>query len=135
MKGLLPIEAENRGRGRRADHNRSIINGILWRLRCGTPWRDVPPKYGNWNTIYRRFRRWNEAGVREAAALTLAAAMADMLGDDPVTAADDDARRARQQNGAHDLRSNSCSKASSPTVSALIRIWGRYWRHRIDNHE
>ncbi|SUB55965.1 transposase [Brucella anthropi] len=29
--------------------------GILWRLRCGTPWRDVPPKYGNWNTIYRRF--------------------------------------------------------------------------------
>lgn len=35
--------------------------GILRRLRCGTPWRDVPPKYGNWNTIYRRFRRWSEA--------------------------------------------------------------------------
>ena len=27
------------------------------------PWRDVPPKYGSWNTIYRRFRRWNEAGA------------------------------------------------------------------------
>ncbi|WP_445783868.1 transposase [Sphingorhabdus sp.] len=56
LKGLLPIDAANRGRGRRPEGNRSIINGILWRLRCGTPWRDVPPKYGNWNTIYRRFR-------------------------------------------------------------------------------
>jgi len=77
LKGLLPIEAENRGRGRRPEQNRSIINGILWRLRCGTPRRDVPPKFGNWNTIYRRFRRWNEAGVWEAVALTLAEAMAD----------------------------------------------------------
>ncbi|EFM61172.1 transposase [Brucella sp. NF 2653] len=63
LKDLLPIEAVNRGRGRRPEQNRAIINGILWRLHCGTPWRDVPPKYGNWNTIYRQFRRWSEAGV------------------------------------------------------------------------
>nr|WP_323055433.1 transposase [Brucella intermedia] len=54
-----------------------VINGILWRFRCGTPWRDVPPKYGNWNTIYRRFRRWSEAGVWEAVSITLAEIMAD----------------------------------------------------------
>jgi transposase len=77
LKGLLPIEPENRGRGRRPEQNRSIINGILWRLRCGAPWRDVPPKYGSWNTIYRRFRRWSEAGVWEAVAVTLAEIMAD----------------------------------------------------------
>jgi transposase len=77
LKGLLPIEAESRGRGRRPAQNRAIINGILWRLRCGAPWRDVPPKYVNWNTIYRRFRRWNDAGVWEAVSLTLAEAMAD----------------------------------------------------------
>jgi transposase len=59
LRGLLPIDAVNRGRGRPPEENRSIIDGILWRLRCGTPWRDVPPKYGNWNTIYRRFRRWS----------------------------------------------------------------------------
>ncbi|WP_442955281.1 transposase [Parasphingorhabdus sp.] len=70
LKGLLPIDAANRGRGRRPEENHSIINGILWRLRCGTPWRDVPPKYGNWNTIYRRFRRWSEAGVWEAVSVT-----------------------------------------------------------------
>lgn len=77
LKGLLPIEPENRGRGRPPEQNRSIINGILWRLRCGAPWRDVPPKYGSWNTIYRRFRRWSEAGVWEAVAVTLAEIMAD----------------------------------------------------------
>ena len=77
LKGLLPIEASNRGRGGRPEANRAIINGILWRLRCGTPWRDVPPKYGNWNTIHRRFRRWSDAGVWEAVSITLAEIMAD----------------------------------------------------------
>lgn len=77
LRDLLPIDPENRGRGRRPEQNRSIINGILWRLRCGAPWRDVPPKYGSWNTIYRRFRRWSEAGVWETVAVTLAEVMAD----------------------------------------------------------
>ncbi|WP_240616999.1 transposase [Sphingorhabdus sp. YGSMI21] len=53
---MLPIEAQDRGRGRRPEGSRKIINGIFWRLRCGTPWRAVPPRYGNGNTIYRRFR-------------------------------------------------------------------------------
>ena len=77
LRDLLPIDAANRGAGRPPEEKRSIINGILWRLRCGTPWRDVPPKYGNWNTIYRRFRRWSEAGVWEAVSVTLAEIMAD----------------------------------------------------------
>ena len=77
LKGLLPIEPENHGRGRPPEQNRSIINGILWRLRCGAPARDVPLKYGSWNTIYRRFRRWSEAGVWETVAVTLAEIMAD----------------------------------------------------------
>ncbi|WP_267486576.1 MULTISPECIES: transposase [Rhizobium/Agrobacterium group] len=51
LRGLLPIEPKNRGRGRRPEQNRAIINGIFWRLRCGAPWRDVPTKYGNWNTV------------------------------------------------------------------------------------
>jgi transposase len=76
-KDLLPIEPENRGRGRPPEQNRSIINGILWRLRCGASWRDVPPKYGSWNTIYRRFRRSSEAGIWETGAVTLAEIMAD----------------------------------------------------------
>ena len=77
LKGLLPIKPENRARGRPPEQNRAIINGILWRLRCGTPWRDGPPKYGNCNKIYRRFRRWSEAGAWEGVSVTLAEIIAD----------------------------------------------------------
>jgi transposase len=77
LKGLLPIEPTNRGRGRRPEGNRSIVNGILWRLRTGAPWRDVPGGYGKWNSIYRRFRRWSDAVVWEAVSVTLAEIMAD----------------------------------------------------------
>lgn len=77
LKGLLPIGPENRGRGRRPEQNRSIINGIPVAASVRCPVRDVPPKYGSWNTIYRRFRRWSEAGVWETVAVTLAEIMAD----------------------------------------------------------
>ena len=75
LKDRLPAE---RGRkSRPAQDNRKIVNGILWRIRTGAPWRDVPEKYGKWMTVYQRFRRWSEAGVWEAVASTLAGAMAD----------------------------------------------------------
>ena len=75
LKDLLPAE---RGRkSRPAFDNRPIVNGILWRIRTGAPWRDVPEKYGKWMTVYQRFRRWSEAGVWETVATTLAQAMAD----------------------------------------------------------
>ena len=79
LRILLPVEREagKRGRGRPPEDNRNIINGILWRLRTGAPWRDVPEKYGNWNSIYRRFRRWCASGVWESVAVTLAETMAE----------------------------------------------------------
>ena len=77
LKGLLRLDPANRGPGRPPEEKRSIIKGIPWRLRCGTPWRDVPPKYGNWNTIYRRFRQWSDAGVWKAVSVTLAEIMVD----------------------------------------------------------
>jgi len=75
LQDLLPAE---RGRKSRPAHdNRTIVNGILWRIRTGAPWRDVPEKYGKWMTVYQRFRRWSEAGIWEAVASTLTQAMAD----------------------------------------------------------
>jgi transposase len=75
LKDLLPPE---RGRKNRpALDNRPIVNGILWRIRTGAPWRDVPEKYGKWMTVYQRFRRWSQAGIWEAVATTLVQAMAD----------------------------------------------------------
>jgi transposase len=55
----------------------NVINGILWRLRTGAPWRDVPEKYVKWNSIYRRFRRWSACGVLESVAIALAETMAE----------------------------------------------------------
>jgi transposase len=37
---------------------RQLINGIRWRVRAGAPWRDVPVRYGRWQTVYGLFRRW-----------------------------------------------------------------------------
>jgi transposase len=63
--------------GRRSWELRAQFNGIMWRFRCGTPWRDVPERYGNWNTVYDRFRTWRDDGTW---ARLLAAVLADAQG-------------------------------------------------------
>jgi len=52
--------------GRVADDNRGFLNAIFWILRTGAPWRDLPPTYGNWNSVAKRFRRWVENGIWES---------------------------------------------------------------------
>ncbi|MER6712662.1 MULTISPECIES: transposase [unclassified Streptomyces] len=44
--------------GRKRLHNRWVLNGIVWKFRTGTAWRDVPERYGSWATLHTRFRRW-----------------------------------------------------------------------------
>lgn len=45
---------------------RSYFDAVMWRFRTGSPWRDVPERYGSWSTIYDRFRMWAAAGVFQA---------------------------------------------------------------------
>ena len=52
--------------GRRASDNRLFINAVLWILRTGAPWRDLPPDYGDWKNTHRRFCRWRDQGVWES---------------------------------------------------------------------
>ncbi len=40
-----------------------MLEGILWVLRTGAPWRDLPERFGLWRTVYSRFRRWQQADV------------------------------------------------------------------------
>lgn len=49
--------------GRPARDHRPMVEGVLWRLRTGAPWRDLPERYGPWERVYTRFRRWQAAGV------------------------------------------------------------------------
>ena len=58
---LLPAMTPQRG-GRWRDH-RQVLNGILFRTRTGVPWRDVPERYGPWETLYKRFARWQTDGT------------------------------------------------------------------------
>jgi transposase len=58
---LLPPERPATGRPNK-DH-RTVLNAILWRLKTGSPWRDLPERYGPWETVYSRFRRWQRSGV------------------------------------------------------------------------
>ncbi len=69
IEGLLPTE---RGRKSRPAHdNRRFLNGMLHVLRIGCPWRDMHERYGKWNSVYVRFRRWAEQGVWDAILATL----------------------------------------------------------------
>src|SRR5256885_12059672 len=43
--------------------HRRLVNGILWHLHTGAPWRDLPERYGPWQTVYDRFNRWRQDGT------------------------------------------------------------------------
>ena len=43
--------------------NRMFVEGVLWIARTGSPWRDLPPVFGKWNSVFVRFNRWSESGV------------------------------------------------------------------------
>jgi len=61
LQPLLPPQKAKTGRPA-LDHRR-IVNGILWVLRSGAPWRDLPERYGPWQTVATRFYRWRKAGI------------------------------------------------------------------------
>lgn len=63
-KGLLPSEKKPQG-GRPAKDNRLMLNGIIYWLNTGIPWRDLPERFGSWSSVYSRFRRWTQQGVWE----------------------------------------------------------------------
>ena len=54
-----------------AEDNRRFINAVLYVAKTGIPWRDLPERYGNWNSQWRRFDRWAKAGRFEAIAAAL----------------------------------------------------------------
>jgi transposase len=65
-----PVRADRRGRP--WSNRRKVLNGVLWILRTGAPWEDLPPRYGPYQTAHRRFQNWVRSGVMEAMLMTLA---------------------------------------------------------------
>jgi len=62
IKDLLPPEKTGK-KGRPCKDNRIIFNAIVWLTRSGAPWRDLPERYGPWETVYSRFRIWLDDGI------------------------------------------------------------------------
>lgn len=72
IEHLLPGKASDPGCT--AKDNRLFVEAVLWILRTGSPWRDLPKEFGRWHSTYMRFARWRDRGVWER--------VADVLGRD-----------------------------------------------------
>lgn len=128
LEPLLPAAA---GRGRPVVVSRRLlIDGIRWRVRTGCPWRDLPERFGPWQTVYGLFRRWQRAGVW-AAVVTGLQARADAAGrvvwevnvDSTVCRAHQHAAGARRD-GAGQKEPPGGAGAAEPSDHALGRSRG-----------
>jgi transposase len=75
---LLPAPRVRRDRrGRPWRDPRDVLNGILWVLRIGAPWKDLPARYPSYQTCHRRFQHWQRSGVYDAVLQRLAEDLRD----------------------------------------------------------
>src|ERR1700761_1137854 len=99
---------------------RQLIDGVRWRTRVGAPWRDVPPAYGHWHTVYGLFRRWQRNGTwaRILAALQARADAAGLITWD--VSVDSTVARAHQH--AAGARKRGICRPSRPAVSTMSQL-------------
>lgn len=139
IEPLLP--ANGKPGGQWADHRR-VINGVLFRARTGVPWPDLPERYGPWQTVYERHRRWSADGTwqRILAELQIEADAADP--DGARAKAVEEETRQRKREWAVNIDSTSC-RAHQHAAGArhrpprdfpqkgAVRVWrsmgGRRW--------
>lgn len=73
ISAILPKDSVRPDRrGRPWSDRRTVFNGILWILRTGAPWQDLPERYGKYQTVHRRFQNWVRSGVMEKVLLAIA---------------------------------------------------------------
>lgn len=69
------LPGQKKDPGRTADDNRMFVNAVLWIAKTGAPWRDLPERFGNWNSVFVRYNRWSKRGVWQR--------LLEVLGGDP----------------------------------------------------
>ena len=111
---IAPLLPENGGRGKQWKDHRQVVNGILWKLRTGSPRRDLPERYVPWQTCYDRFSRWRRDGTWERL-LAHAQTKSDAVGevewevsvDSTMVRAHQHAAGARRRPGGEDVKRGS----------------------------
>lgn len=64
IKEYMPSDKQKK-QGRPAKDNRLMMNAMLWIARSGAPWHDLPERYGPWETVYTRFKKWEKGHIFE----------------------------------------------------------------------
>jgi transposase len=105
IKDMLPGRKETVGRT--AADNRAFVNGVLWILRSGARWEDLPARYGKYKSVHKRFVRWARRGVWERVFAVLA-----QQRDNPYLMLDATIVKAHQQ------------AATGRKKGAPTRLWG-----------
>jgi transposase len=93
---LAPLMPAHPRQGHRWNDHRTVIDGILFRTRTGCPWRDLPPGFGNWKSVYGRHRRWSLDGTWEQVLDALRAGCDEAEGKGWTLSADSTVVRAHQ---------------------------------------
>ena len=122
IEALLPPQHDTGGRP--AKPHRPIVEAMIWVLRTGAPWRDVPVAYGPWQTVYTRFSRWSKSGVLQRVLESLAKGRDDegYLIDATIVRAHQDASSARKRKTSNRsaaraaVRRPSCTPSSTPSA-------------------
>lgn len=121
LEPRLPDRTPRRG-GRWRDH-RQVLEGIAWRFRTGSPWRELPDRCGPWQTAYERHQRWSADGTW-AQLLAAAQTRADAAGElDWLVAADSSLVRVHQH-GASAARLGGNAASVAGPVTGPVRLTG-----------
>lgn len=110
-KVVMLLPPENTGsKGRPSKDNRTMFNAIVWLARSGAAWRDLPERYGPWETVYSKFRKWLEDGVLDNIfrVLSLDAELSELSMDSTIVRAHQASAGAKK--GAKNLKSGGAAE-------------------------
>ena len=129
LKPLIPPpKRKPGGRGRPPREPREVLNGILWVLRTGAPWKDMPERYPSYQTCHRRFQQWTRAGVFRGILGALAEDLEQRGGIDLKEGFVDGSFASAKKGGLASERPNAAKAARSwPLQTALVFLSPCTW--------
>jgi len=100
--------------GRTGEDNRLFVNAVLYVAKTGIPWRDLPDRFGSWNSVWRRFDRWCAQGVWKE--------LSQVLGDPDLEELHIDSTSVKAHQSASGSRRQRSEKKQRPTSDAVSAV-------------